>query len=95
MALIYHDEVAARGKTKVYMDRKYFSRYEDQVAALRDSKWVYVGNLSFHTSDFQVHGLFSRVGPVRRVIMGLNSKSNTPCGFCFVEVRRMCTPTLI
>jgi nuclear cap-binding protein subunit 2 len=41
--------------------------------------------LSFQTSEAQVQALFSRVGPVNRVIMGLNSKTKTPCGFCFVE----------
>ena len=56
-----------------------------QVAALRDSKWVYVGNLSFHTSEAQLYALCTRVGPVRRVIMGLNSKLKTPCGFAFAE----------
>jgi hypothetical protein len=30
MALIYHD-VEQEKKQKIYMDRKYFSRYEDQV----------------------------------------------------------------
>jgi len=85
MALIFHDEEFAKKNQKIYMDRKYFTRYEDQVAALRGSKWVYVGNLSFHTSEAQVHALFSRVGLVKSVIMGLNSKTKTPCGFCFVE----------
>ena len=70
---------------KVYVDRKYFSRYEDQVAALRDSHWLYVGNLSFHTTDMQIQTLFSRVGTVKSVIMGVNSKNKTPCGFAFVE----------
>ena len=46
---------------------------------------MYIGNLSFHTSEFQLQGLFSRVGPVKSVIMGLNSKTKTPCGFGFVE----------
>jgi len=56
-----------------------------QVAALRESKWVYVGNLSFHTSEAQLYSLCTRVGPVRRVIMGLNSRLKTPCGFAFAE----------
>ena len=90
MALIFHDEEFAKKNQKIYMDRKFFSRYEDQVAALRDSKWVYVGNLSFHTSEAQLHALFSRVGSVRGVIMGLNSKTKTPCGFGFVEFMEPC-----
>lgn len=55
------------------------------VAGMHTSRTLYVGNLSFSTREEQVHALFSRVGPVRRVIMGLNSTTRTPCGFCFVE----------
>ena len=83
MAEIYHDEKTVR--QKIYVDRKHFSDYNEQVAALRGSRWLYVGNLSFHTTDMQVRELFSRVGPVNSVIMGQNNKTNTPCGFCFVE----------
>ena len=52
---------------------------------LRGSKIVYVGNLSFYTSEAQIIASFQRAGPVRRVIMGLNRHTRTPCGFCFVE----------
>jgi RNA recognition motif-containing protein len=44
-----------------------------------------VGNLSFFTTELQIHETFSVVGPVKRVIMGLNQFTKTPCGFCFVE----------
>ena len=33
----------------------------------------------------QIEEVFSAVGAVKRVIMGLNMKTKTPCGFCFVE----------
>jgi nuclear cap-binding protein subunit 2 len=33
----------------------------------------------------QIHELFSSCGEIRRIIMGLNKVSKTPCGFCFVE----------
>ena len=46
---------------------------------------MYVGNLSFYTTELQIEEVFSTVGPVKRVIMGLNMKTKTPCGFCFVE----------
>lgn len=52
---------------------------------LKRSTTVYVGNLSFFTTEMQVHALFSRAGPVKRVVMGLDRLKNTPCGFCFVE----------
>jgi hypothetical protein len=44
-----------------------------------------VGNLSFFTTEVQLHETFSVVGPIKRIIMGLNSKTKTPCGFCFIE----------
>lgn len=49
------------------------------------SATVYIGNLSFYTTEEQVYELLSKVGPVRRVIMGLDRFNKTPCGFCFVE----------
>lgn len=82
-AELHHDD--AESTQKVYVDRKYFSSLDEQVQALRGSRSLYVGNLSFYTTEAQVHQLFSAVAPVRRVIMGLNRSTKTPCGFCFVE----------
>ena len=79
MATLFHDEEEAKQQQKVYMDRKYFSSYDQQIAALRGSKWVYVGNTSFHTSEVQMHALFSQAGRVQRVIMGLNRCSGGVC----------------
>ena len=53
--------------------------------ALLRSTTVYVGNLSFYTTEDQIYALFNTVGPVKRVVMGLDRKQKTPCGFCFVE----------
>ena len=33
----------------------------------------------------QIYELFSTVGDVKRIIMGLDRASKTPCGFCFIE----------
>ena len=44
-----------------------------------------MGNLSFFTTEAQIRETFSVVGPIKRVIMGLNQFTKTPCGFCFVE----------
>lgn len=44
-----------------------------------------MGNLSFYTSEEQLYELFGKCGDVKRVIIGLNRESRTPCGFCFVE----------
>ncbi|KAL0221520.1 hypothetical protein RCL1_001374 [Eukaryota sp. TZLM3-RCL] len=52
---------------------------------LASSTTLYVGNLSFYTSEEQIFSLFSRAGRVKRIIMGLDKYKLTPCGFCFVE----------
>ncbi len=31
------------------------------------------------------HYFMNRAGQIRRIIMGLDNKHNTPCGFCFIE----------
>lgn len=52
---------------------------------LRNSTTLYVGNLSYYTTETQLFEFFSSVGEVKRIIMGLNKQTKTPCGFCFVE----------
>ncbi|KAG2766874.1 hypothetical protein PC129_g15412 [Phytophthora cactorum] len=76
----------ARGPSqRQYWDRKTFSSFAEQQRAMERSGTLYVGNLSFFTSEAQIYELFSRVGHVKRVIMGLDRFKKTPCGFCFVE----------
>ena len=82
-ACLWHNE--AENTQKIYVDRQFFASYEDQVQALTDSKTVYIGNLSFYTTEAQIVELCSRTGPVKKVIMGLNRHTKEPCGFCFVE----------
>lgn len=82
MAELYHkDEIPQR----VYWDRRYYMSFEDQLEALKGATTLYVGNLSFYTTEMQIHETFSRIGPVKRIIMGLNRETKAPCGFCFVE----------
>lgn len=57
----------------------------EQERCLRTSVTLYVGNLSFYTTEEQIYELFSRCGDIRRIIMGLDKYKKTPCGFCFVE----------
>ncbi len=59
--------------------------YTKIVTALQTTCLLYVGNLSFHTTEAQIHEHFSRCGEVKRVIMGINKVTRTACGFCFVE----------
>jgi len=56
---------------------------EDEM--LKDATTLYVGNLSFYTTEEQIHELFSKCGEIKRLIMGLDRYQKTPCGFCFVE----------
>lgn len=52
---------------------------------LQKTTTLYIGNLSFYTSEEQLYHLFSECGFVKRVIMGLDRFKKTPCGFCFIE----------
>ena len=52
---------------------------------LETSYTLYVGNLSFYTTEEQIYELFSRAGDLKRIVMGLDKVKKTPCGFCFVE----------
>ncbi|KAF8522302.1 RNA-binding domain-containing protein [Hysterangium stoloniferum] len=62
-----------------------------QNEVLAKSSTLYIGNLSFYTTEEQIYELFSKCtsseegGGVKRIIMGLDRNTKTPCGFCFVE----------
>lgn len=58
---------------------------EEQEKLLSESTTLYVGNLSFFTTEEQLYELFGKCGELKRIIMGLDSNRKTPCGFCFVE----------
>eukprot|EP00927_Polykrikos_kofoidii_P058351 TRINITY_DN52817_c0_g1_i1.p1 TRINITY_DN52817_c0_g1~~TRINITY_DN52817_c0_g1_i1.p1 ORF type:complete len:242 (-),score=48.09 TRINITY_DN52817_c0_g1_i1:42-767(-) len=68
-----------------YVDKKSGYSKEKWKEAISVSRTLYVGNLSFYTTEAQIHELFSKCGEVKRVIMGLNRFKKLPCGFCFVE----------
>ena len=50
------------------------------------SKKLYVGNLSFDTTEEQVRGLFAEHGAVESVAMITDRDSGQFRGFCFVEI---------
>ncbi|KAL8804371.1 MAG: hypothetical protein Q9223_005483 [Gallowayella weberi] len=58
---------------------------EAQEDPLKDAATLYVGNLSFYTTEEQIHELFAKCGEIKRLVMGLDRFNKTPCGFCFVE----------
>lgn len=51
---------------------------------LNTSRTVYVGNLSFYTSEGQIASHFAPCGRIESIVMGLGYRSRAPCGFCFV-----------
>jgi len=82
MAELFHREDAPQ---RIYWDRRYYTTFEEQEEALKGSATLYVGNLQFRTTEQQIDKTFSRVGPVKKIIMGLNRETKTHCGFAFVE----------
>lgn len=58
---------------------------EEPEDPLKDAATLYVGNLSFYTTEEQIHELFAKCGEIKRLVMGLDRFHKTPCGFCFVE----------
>mmetsp|Transcript_12157 Transcript_12157/g.24805 ORF Transcript_12157/g.24805 Transcript_12157/m.24805 type:complete len:207 (+) Transcript_12157:118-738(+) len=82
MADLYIDRSKLR---KAYRDRHFKGSAEEYDRLLSMSTTLYVGNLSFYTTEEQIWELFSKAGPLKRIIMGLDRNQKTPCGFCFVE----------
>ncbi|XP_026572452.1 nuclear cap-binding protein subunit 2-like [Pseudonaja textilis] len=82
LKMLTRDSYCELGK---YVEQFYKGRQELQEEALKGSTTLYVGNLSFYTTEEQIQELFSKCGDVKRIIMGLDKKEKTPCGFCFVE----------
>jgi nuclear cap-binding protein subunit 2 len=88
MLFTSHPFGIAEGVSAYLLQRKQFhseDSWAKMLDALRTTKTIYVGNLSFYTTEEQIYELFARCGPVKRVVMGLNKFQKTPCGFCFVE----------
>lgn len=47
---------------------------------------MYVGNLTFETTEAEVRELFSEHGPVNEVAMVMDRETNRPRGFAFVTM---------
>lgn len=80
MASLFKDP----NKLSAYRDRRFTGNQEEYEYALQTSITVYIGNMSFYTTEEQVYELFSRAGEIKKIIMGLDKNTKTPCGFCFV-----------
>ncbi|KAJ1665721.1 nuclear cap binding complex subunit [Coemansia sp. RSA 1813] len=68
-----------------YKDHQYQGSAGQWNEELTKSSTLYVGNLSFYTTEEQIYEVFSKAGEIKRIIMGLSRAAKTPCGFCFVE----------
>ncbi|CAI9786974.1 unnamed protein product [Fraxinus pennsylvanica] len=80
MALLFKDP----SKLSAYRDRRFPGTQEEFDEVLQNSTTVYVGNMSFYTTEEQVYELFSRAGELKKIVMGLDKNTKTPCGFCFL-----------
>lgn len=58
-----------------------------ELDACETSSTLYIGNMSFYTTEEQIYELFSKSGTVSHIIMGLDRFNKTPCGFCFVVLK--------
>ena len=76
------DYVDRKVRLALATEEEYLAIRSAQLAA---STTVYLGNLSFYTSEAQIKAHMGSVGPIRDIVMGLNSQNLQPCGFCFVE----------
>ncbi|ORX35770.1 hypothetical protein BD324DRAFT_563768, partial [Kockovaella imperatae] len=83
--------VACLEQPSSYRDHRSEVNRETERKLLSLSSTLYVGNLSFYTTEAQIYELFSHCalpgkgGGVKRIIMGLDRNQKTPCGFAFVE----------
>jgi nuclear cap-binding protein subunit 2 len=81
MANLYREQA----QQSTYKDVRFEGSQEDWDNLINRSTTFYIGNLSFYTTEEQIYALFSKCGEIKRIIMGLDRVSKTPCGFCFVE----------
>lgn len=73
---------------RIYIEKSFKGTPEEYVEAIRNSTTIYVSNISEYVKEERLWLLFSMMGEVRRVIMGINRGLLTFCGFCFVEFER-------
>ena len=70
---------------RMYWDRSQYVSKDSYMNSLHKTSTVYVGNLTFSTRSSHLKALFSTLGPVNDLRMGLNRYTRSFCGFAFVE----------
>ncbi|CAO3587533.1 unnamed protein product [Absidia cylindrospora] len=69
-----------------YKDQQYQGNQNQLSDEPSSTTTLYVGNLSFYTTEEQLYELFSKAGEIKRIIMGLDRNQKTPCGFLFCRI---------
>ena len=65
-----------------YRDRRFHGGQEDFERALRESTTIYVGNLSFYTTEDQIYE--ARADPITLLLLLPQRRPPTPAGGVFV-----------
>lgn len=73
-----------------YRDQHFRGDNEEQEKLLKKSCTLYVGNLSFYTTEEQIYELFSKSGDIKKIIMGLDKMKKTAFGFCGILFKSRC-----
>ncbi|TBT97782.1 hypothetical protein CWI37_2075p0010 [Hamiltosporidium tvaerminnensis] len=68
-----------------YIDPKSKITPQEYEELLKKTTTIYIGGLSSTCNEERIWEIFGICGKIRRVIMGVNSKTLEVCGFCFVE----------
>ena len=74
--------------SSAYYDRKSQLTPEEYATALSESTTLYVGGVSLFAQEWAIINYFAMACPsqtLKRVVMGINRKTQKPCGFCFLE----------
>ena len=52
---------------------------------MTDKNDVFVGNVTFNTTEEQLHEIFSFIGPIKNIRILVDKDSGRPKGFAFIE----------
>lgn len=53
--------------------------------AQQQSNWIFANNVHTKWTEAQVRLVFENVAPIQSLILGIDKKSKSFCGFCFVQ----------
>ena len=70
-------------KIKQLYNIKVFNKY--YLHKFKNSKTIYIGNLSYYTNEKQLYEFFNNINKPKRIIIGLDRSTKNPCGFCFLD----------